>query len=148
MPVVRRSQELKVITPSWSRFKETGEVSAHWRLEALKTVGHVNKRDGYSHTRHLTNPAEHVRIESAGVKLKSPGHYLKPGSGPDWYDGGAAAFGSDSVKRKAASAMLAKIPFPLAQHIARCFKGETLTSNPERLGSGPIPSIHVSETKG
>jgi hypothetical protein len=27
-----------------------------------------------------------------------------------------------SFSRKAASAMIAKIPFPLAQHIARCFK--------------------------
>ena len=30
--------------------------------------------------------------------------------------------GSASVSRKAASAQIAKIPFPLAQHIARCFK--------------------------
>ena len=29
---------------------------------------------------------------------------------------------SRSPKRKAASAQIAKIPFPLAQHIARCFK--------------------------
>lgn len=30
--------------------------------------------------------------------------------------------GKNSAKRKAASAQIAKIPFPLAQHIARCFK--------------------------
>ena len=34
--------------------------------------------------------------------------------------GSAAGFHSRS--RKAASAMIAKIPFPLAQHIAQCFK--------------------------
>lgn len=31
-------------------------------------------------------------------------------------------YGSKSAKRKAASALIAKIPFPLAQHIAKCFK--------------------------
>lgn len=30
---------------------------------------------------------------------------------------------SNSVARKAASAAIAKIPFPLAQHVAQCFKG-------------------------
>jgi hypothetical protein len=29
---------------------------------------------------------------------------------------------SGSIARKAASAMIAKIPFPLAVHIAKCFK--------------------------
>jgi hypothetical protein len=29
----------------------------------------------------------------------------------------------ECVKRKAASAQIAKIPFPLAQHIAQCFHG-------------------------
>jgi hypothetical protein len=32
------------------------------------------------------------------------------------------AYGSKSPKRKAASAQIAKIPFPLAQHVAQCFK--------------------------
>lgn len=35
-------------------------------------------------------------------------------------------FSSHSDKRKMASAMIAKIPFPLAQHIARCFSTRTL----------------------
>jgi hypothetical protein len=34
-------------------------------------------------------------------------------------------FGLKSDSRKAASALIAKIPFPLAQHIARCFKPTT-----------------------
>jgi C-5 cytosine-specific DNA methylase len=47
--------------------------------------------------------------------------------GGDWWDKecrktGMAQFGSKSLKRKAASAMIAKIPFPLAVHVARCFK--------------------------
>lgn len=51
--------------------------------------------------------------------------HLKPGSGADWFDGGPASHGSRSDSRKAASAQIAKIPFPLAQHIARCFRGST-----------------------
>jgi len=42
--------------------------------------------------------------------------------GPAWFDNGIACLPSDSVRRKAASAQIAKIPFPLAQHIARVFK--------------------------
>jgi C-5 cytosine-specific DNA methylase len=59
--------------------------------EGNKTNGHVNKRDGYSHTRHLTNQAE-----SDGIKC-------------------------GSKARKAASAEIAKIPLPLARHIAKVF---------------------------
>ena len=73
-----------------------------------KTVGHVNKRDGHNHARHLTN-----QRESDAVK--------QHGSGPVWFDNGIATLSSKSLTRKAASAMIAKIPFPLAVHIARCF---------------------------
>jgi hypothetical protein len=53
-------------------------------------------------------------------------------SGAAWFDGtprdkmlgdkGPAAFGSKSSARKAASAVIAKIPFPLARYLARVFK--------------------------
>lgn len=80
---------------------------------ALKTVGHANMRDGYSYTRHLTNQAE-----SDGVK-----QHL---SGPEWFDQGAAAVSSHGSARKAASAQIAKIPFPLASYIARAFMPQVL----------------------
>ncbi|MGA9668406.1 MAG: DNA cytosine methyltransferase [Terracidiphilus sp.] len=44
------------------------------------------------------------------------------GSGAIWYRTGNGALPSKSPRRKAASAMIAKIPYPLALHIARCFK--------------------------
>lgn len=44
------------------------------------------------------------------------------GSGPEWFDKGIAGLSSSGDARKRASAMIAKIPFPLAQHIARVFK--------------------------
>ena len=119
MPIARSH---KVPGQNFSHFRETGKTTPHWRLEGLKQAKRLYLRDGHSHTRHLTNPAEHLGTDAAGIKLVSPGHYEKPGSGLDWFDRGAALYGSNSLKRKAASAMLAKIPFPLAQHIARCYK--------------------------
>jgi hypothetical protein len=44
------------------------------------------------------------------------------GSGPEWFDEGIAKYSSRSDSRKAASAQIAKIPFPLANYIARAFK--------------------------
>jgi len=76
--------------------------------------------------------AHHNRDEfevRAGIKQK--------GSGPMWFDNGICRHGSKSNARKAASAMIAKIPFPLSRHIARIFKGAQSNSpaTPQRLGS-------------
>jgi hypothetical protein len=46
---------------------------------------------------------------------------------PDCWKISNARFASKSIERKQSSAEQAKIPFPLAQHIARCFK-ESATS--------------------
>lgn len=43
------------------------------------------------------------------------------GSGAAWFDNGIAAHSSRSNSRKAASALIAKIPLDLSRHIARCF---------------------------
>ena len=59
-----------------------------------------------------------------GVKQTGISGPRNNGKGDRWFQDGAAQHGSKSKKRKAASAMIAKIPFPLAQHIARCFKPE------------------------
>ena len=50
--------------------------------------------------------------------------------GGDWFAANCESsmsrlYGSKSPKRKMASAMIAKIPFPLANHIAKCFKSQT-----------------------
>ncbi|MFA4987661.1 MAG: DNA cytosine methyltransferase [Candidatus Brocadiia bacterium] len=44
------------------------------------------------------------------------------GKGDRWFQDGAARHGSKSNARKAASAAIAKIPFPLAQYIAQVYK--------------------------
>ena len=107
---------------------------------ALKTSGHVNQRDGFAHTRHLTNQSESDAVKHGGDWFSdptSPGQTQtggnpvnalasegtkQRGSGPEWFDNGIASVGSRSNARKAASAMIAEIPFDLAAHIARVFK--------------------------
>lgn len=87
----------------WNRFRKTGKTSPHWNVEALK-VGDQNtyRVDGMP-SPYFTNPTE-------GIK-----HH---GSGRVWFDTGPASFSSNSLRRKAASALIAKIPLPLARHIA------------------------------
>lgn len=79
---------------NWNRFRETGEVSPHYRLEG-----------------HLTNPSEHYY----GVKG------VTPNGPPLGRNTLGSAYGSKSSKRALASAMIAKIPEPLARHIARTY---------------------------
>ena len=60
--------------------------------------------------------------ETRGVKQPGISGPRNNGKGDAWFQDGAARHGSRSRSRKEASAMIAKIPFPLAVHIARCFK--------------------------
>ena len=59
---------------------------------------------------------EGVKQELAGTR--------KNGKGSRWFQDGAAKHASRSDSRKAASAQIAKIPFPLARHIASVFKSD------------------------
>jgi hypothetical protein len=91
-------ESVKVTGQYWSRYNRTGEVSPHWRLEGLKTVEHLKVGGDWF--------GSYQEQKEAGT--------ISPGR----------LHGKNSAKRKAASAQIAKIPFPLAQHIARCFKME------------------------
>lgn len=111
--------ELGTINPNRNRIAPEGMKVPGFRFDgsgksfqsaAVKVSGHLNIRDGHTHTRHLTNPREH-----AGIK-----------NGNDWFGAGVDAslqrkHGSKSSGRKAASAMIAKIPLPLAKHIGRTY---------------------------
>jgi len=106
----------------------------------VKVEGYAKKRDGYDHTRHLTNQRESDVLKAEGVKQHGSGEAWfdkalderRKGAtavknGGDWFGPGEnmslqPAQNSRSNARKAASAMIAKIPFDLARHIARCFK--------------------------
>lgn len=101
-------------------------------VAGMKTVGHVNKRDGFDHTRNLTN-----QRESEAVK--------QHGSGAAWFDkalderrkGGA---------RKAASAMIAEIPFDLASWIARCFKPDGVRKGLVSESGTPVQSARFGQS--
>lgn len=87
--------------------------------DGLKTRAHPNKRDGHDHTRHLTNPGEHGRKVGGDwfgsyAEQKAAGT-ISPGR----------LHGKNSTKRKFASAMIAKIPLPLARHIAATYRPKT-----------------------
>jgi C-5 cytosine-specific DNA methylase len=75
--------------------------------QAIKNAGHLHRRDGHGHTRHLTNPAE-------GRK--------GAGAGAEWFDQNHCQVSSKSPARKFASAMIAKIPLPLSRHIAAIYR--------------------------
>jgi C-5 cytosine-specific DNA methylase len=70
-------------------------------------------------------------FQTASVEAQALHHINETGDGTkqggDWWDKecrktSSARYGSKSSARKAASALIAKIPFPLSQHIARVFK--------------------------
>ena len=107
-----------------SGWTEKGSLVSHNRLvsnqpqEGYKIAGmNWSNRDlrGQDFTRIASKQAQGVK--QAGISVPR-----NNGKGDAWFQDGAARHGSKSNARKAASAMIAKIPFPLAQHIARCFK--------------------------
>jgi hypothetical protein len=151
MPPVRMAK-LKTTGPVSAQQTERHKCHINEMRDALKTVGHLNIRDGHSRTRHLTNQAEHVKVAGLDFNVKgSPGFNVtaaqryreeckQKGSGAEWFDNGLCRKSSKSDSRKAASAQIAKIPFPLAQHIARVFypgasSEYTAPSSPEALHS-------------
>jgi hypothetical protein len=141
--LVMLGRTAKVPGENWSRFAECGEVSAHWQMKVpgmnfhdfdntgqpersfqsavVKTVGHVNKRDGHTHTRHLTNQGESDAVKRMsglrGMSHPTDAHPRDLGGPND-----PRRFNSHSTARKAASAMIAKIPYPLANYVARQLK--------------------------
>jgi C-5 cytosine-specific DNA methylase len=100
--------------------------------DAQKIAVYSDPRRNGGKGAHLTSQREN---EARKVAAKDDGLGAKMGG--DWFSDPTSTcrrHGSKSKARKAASAQIAKIPFPLAQHIARCFKPETLTSKPEQSG--------------
>jgi C-5 cytosine-specific DNA methylase len=80
--------------------------------------------DGYKPQGFNVTAAQRYR-EEAGVKQGGIAGPRDNGKGDRWFQDGAARHGSKSDSRKAASAMIAKIPLPLSRHIAATFKPTT-----------------------
>jgi hypothetical protein len=136
MPMTK-SLKLKTTGPVTQAQADQHNCHINEMRDAFKTVGHTNKRDGHSRTRHLTNQRESDGPKCPGIKLSQVGFNVATAqryraeqgdkNGGDWFGSGENCseqrkHGSKSDSRKAASAAIAKIPMPLAQHIARYWK--------------------------
>lgn len=122
---------------NWSRYSRTGEVSPHWNMTAggtkndggswfaiahNKASGHGRNPDGRSN-RH--NPARDGMRPPARVSAEPPADGRKGvGSGAEWFDQNISSLPSHSMRRKMASALIAKIPFELSRHIALAWHPE------------------------
>lgn len=104
----------KTVGMNWSDQSKRGQdftrIAGQQAMEGTKGVPHRTAG-------HWTNPAEHEGVKQSGI-----GGLRSNGKGDAWFENGAAKSGSKSSARKAASAMIAKIPPPLASWIANTFK--------------------------
>lgn len=99
------------------RFDGSGKSFQSASVEHVKVPSELGRRtDVGKGTRFTTRDCGVEGIKQAGISGPRDN-----GKGDKWFQDGAAKHGSKSNSRKAASAMIAKIPFPLAQHIARVY---------------------------
>ena len=142
MTIFRRTEnsgdgDLKDVGGSWDRSRPSHNSDHSWKMNPdgtnhppgswfaiadSKNRGARSGQKGIPHRTagHWTNPAEHEGFKQPGIS-----GLRNNGKGDKWFQDGAAQHGSKSNSRKAASAMIAKIPEPLARHIAQTFKQET-----------------------
>lgn len=121
MPVASRAPSLPGM--DWSKFGEPG-----YKAVAFNDPRHLSTENTRGSSFAIGSPGQkvtgrnpdgrtvpnHARVNADGVK--------QHGSGPVWFDTGIARHGSKSSARKAASARIAKIPFPLSSYIARVYR--------------------------
>jgi len=107
---------------NYGSFHLWGDVPALMPMEGHRKASGFNLNAGPN----KWNPHLREFSESIGVPLgiKQPGisGSRNNGKGDAWFQNGAARSGSKSSARKAASAMIAKIPLPLSRHIAAYWK--------------------------
>lgn len=104
-----QSESVKVFGLSWSNYGKLG-----YKAEAFN--GTAAQRFSLRNT-----------IANAGEGCK------QRGSGAEWFRGEIGLLSSRSSARKAASAHIAKIPFPLARHIACAWKPDGYASSGETV---------------
>jgi len=118
-----KAKAVKVSGLNWSGSDKPGYVARAFNDTAVAGLK-TNIRDGHAHTRHLTNQRESDSIKQP-VWFNDDKRGIK--NGKDWFGTGEncslmRSMSSKSKSRKAASAAIAKIPFALAQYIARVYK--------------------------
>lgn len=97
-------------------------------VPALMPLEHLSKRPGHDWNRYRKNGdiSPHWRLNGADTKEGRKGFSKR------FTDTPMAWLSGNSEARKAASAQIAKIPFPLARYIAQIFKN--WTNQPQHLG--------------
>jgi hypothetical protein len=122
---------IKIPGQDWSRYARTGEVSPHWNMSAVKVPG-VKQGDEYRLTQGKKMPGQpntHRIDGTPSSRFTTPHELTGEKASGKWFGPYSDRardtinrLSSGSNARKAASARIAKIPPPLAQHIARVFK--------------------------
>jgi hypothetical protein len=114
MPITLGRSRFKVIAgEQWNINRRNFTGTIGWDTDSLKNEG--TKQHG-SGAAWFDNALNERRKEATAIKNSN-----------DWFGSGSDCslqrrHGSKSTARKAASAMIAKIPLPLSRHIARTFK--------------------------
>jgi len=121
----RSTIALKGVGGSWDRSRPSHNSDHGWkRAEAVASGNPKGTGAGSWFFKSRTDPRDMRRNEDGewtrmGIKQPGIGGVRKNGKGDGWFQDGAARHGSRSDARKQASAMIAKIPYALAWHIAK-----------------------------
>lgn len=99
--------------PSGSWFKVADSKNRGARSEGQKVPSQSGRRTDLGKGARFTSRDCGVEVVAEGRK--------GAGAGAEWFDQNLCQHGSKSLSRKHASAMIAKIPLPLARHIAKVF---------------------------
>ena len=110
MPMVRRRSFTKCPNESWSPSRPSYTKDHAWKNTGGSwfNIGSPGQKETNR------NPVNTFANAAVGRKQR--------GSGPAWFRGELGQMSGKSPARKAASAMIAKIPLPLSSYIARTFK--------------------------
>jgi hypothetical protein len=117
--------QLKAPGKNWNEWKDWDGTEEN-KPKSVRPWGDATKVPGINWN-DRSRPAQGFNVVAAqryreGVKQSGISGARENGKGDKWFQDGATRHGSKSNSRKAASAMIAKIPFPLAQWVAQTFK--------------------------
>jgi hypothetical protein len=122
MPVVKRQAKVEGF-----RFDGSGRFQTA-SVNGVKIGGGVPGKSGFPHDRIADARKNNggswfaVAHNTTSGKGRNPDGRKGQGTGAAWFDSNWCVHSSKSPKRKAASAMIAKIPFELARHIGRSWR--------------------------
>ena len=113
---------------NWNRFKESNEVSPHWNMSARKNNGGSWFKIAHNTTSGKGHNPDGRKSDGGswfGNYQQMKEGIKQRGSGREWFAGDgkiSRMTSSGSPARKAASAMIAKIPLPLSRFIAATYR--------------------------